>query len=137
MKIESIMTTGIVTIKMDDTLRVARAIFTRTKFHHLLVVEDEVLYGVLSDRDLLKSISPNIDTVSETVKDDATLNKKVHQIMTRKPVTLNAGAGVEDVVEVFNTHLVSCIPVVDDGNHPVGIVSWRDVLKNCFDGKAA
>lgn len=129
MKIESLMTKRVVTIKMDDSLRVARDIFDRTKFHHLLVVESDVLYGVLSDRDLLKAVSPNVGTVSETVKDAATLNKKAHQVMTRKPITLTIDNDFVDVIEVFKNHSVSCVPIVDEEHHPVGIISWRDVLK--------
>jgi acetoin utilization protein AcuB len=32
------------------------------------------------------------------------------------------------------THRISCIPIVDDENNPVGIVSWRDVLKSLRAG---
>ncbi len=135
MKVDEIMTRAIVTIKMDDSLKLARDIFGRTKFHHLLVVEGKVLYGVLSDRDLLKAVSPNIGTVSETVKDTATLNKKVHQIMTRKPVTLHPQSSVNHVIDVFNSYTVSCVPVVDDECKPVGIVSWRDVLASFDENK--
>lgn len=132
MKIDEIMTKAIVTIKMDDSLKLARSIFDRTKFHHLLVVEGGVLYGVLSDRDLLKAASPNIGTISETVKDAATLNKKVHQVMTRKLITVTLENNIQDVLAIFNNHTVSCIPVVDDQMRPVGIISWRDVLEFCM-----
>lgn len=54
MSIKSIMSTPVVTVKRDDNLGVVREIFINTKFHHLLVVENNKLYGVISDRDLLK-----------------------------------------------------------------------------------
>lgn len=133
MKVDEIMTKKVVTIEMDDSLRLARSIFDQTKFHHLLVVEGGVLYGVLSDRDLLKATSPNIGKISETAKDAATLNKKVHLVMSRKPITVGPEDCLQDVLAVFNSHTVSCIPVVDGNNHPVGIISWRDVLKHCMD----
>jgi len=40
------------------------------------VIESGKLIGVVSDRDLLKAISPNIGTMSETYRDEATLNKR-------------------------------------------------------------
>ena len=128
MKVGDIMTRSVVTISMDDPLRLANDIFKRTRFHHLLVVEDGLLFGVLSDRDLLKAISPNIGTASESPRDVATLNKRVHQAMSRKPVTLNAEDDLSDALAVFENHAVSCIPVVDEDSKPVGIISWRDVL---------
>lgn len=129
MILEKIMSRNIVTVGLDDTLRVVREIFSKTKFHHLLVVQSGKLFGVTSDRDLLKALGASVGTAAETSKDAATLNKKVHQIMTRKPITLKASANIYDAVGVFNQHAVSCIPIVDDDNKPVGIISWRDILK--------
>jgi acetoin utilization protein AcuB len=129
MKIGKIMSKSVVTVEMDDSLKVVKEIFDNTHFHHLLVVESDKLYGVISDRDLLKALSPNIGTVAETVRDKATLNKKAHQIMTRKPVTLATYTGIYEAVEIFIEQNLSCIPVVDEKKKPVGIISWRDILK--------
>lgn len=123
------MSQSIVTVQMDDSLGLVKEIFDNTRFHHLLVVESDKLFGILSDRDLLKSLSPNIGTAAETERDAATLNKKAHQIMTRRPVSLKQNASVYDAVNIFNHHNISCIPVVDDKNKPVGIISWRDILR--------
>ena len=128
MKVEDIMSTEIVSVTMDDPLRVVKEIFDNARFHHLLVVDDGAVTGVVSDRDLLKAISPHVGTLSETSRDTATLNKKVHQVMTRKPITLRAEAAIADAIAVFDEHRVSCIPVVDYRMRPLGILSWRDVL---------
>lgn len=129
MNVETLMIRKLVTVELDDTLRTVREIFSHVKFHHLLVVEEGRLYGVLSDRDLLKAISPRIATASETEKDLATLNKKVHQVMTRKPVVLSPGDSVSRAIELINEHGVSCLPVVDADNRPVGILTWRDIFR--------
>jgi len=128
MNVEEIMSETIVTVEMDDSLMVVKEIFDKVRLHHLLVVESGILFGVISDRDLLKALSPNIGSVSETAGDLATLNKRAHQIMTRKPVTLSRKAGIHDAIEVFKNHKISCIPIVDEERKPVGIISWRDVL---------
>jgi len=115
---------------MDDRLMSVNDIFQHCKFSHLLVVEAGVLVGIVSDGDLFKAISPNIGTASESYKDAATLNKRVHQIMSRKPIVLHEDASIDDAIDVFNSHRISCIPIVNAANKPVGIVSWRDILKN-------
>jgi acetoin utilization protein AcuB len=129
MSVEKIMSKSVVTVGMDDSLKVVKDIFDHTRFHHLLIVESGKLVGVLSDRDLLKALSPNIGTAAETDRDAASLNKRVHQIMTRQPVTLGPHARLDDAIDIFNRHNISCIPVVDDEQKPVGIISWRDILK--------
>lgn len=129
MSVEKIMSQSVVTVEMDDPIRMVKEIFDNTHFHHLLVVESNKLFGIISDRDLLKSLSPNIGTAAETDRDTATLNKKVHQIMTRKPVSLERKASLYDAIKVFNHHNISGIPVVTAENEPVGIISWRDILK--------
>ena len=129
MNVSNIMNTPVVTVEMDDELRVVKSIFDSTKFHHLLVVDAGKLCGVVSDRDLLKSLSPYVGSASETARDVATLKKKVHQVMTRKPVAVLENASIEAVLQIFVKHNFSCVPVVDTDNKPVGIVSWRDIIK--------
>jgi acetoin utilization protein AcuB len=129
MYVENIMNKEVVTVTMDDSLKVVKTIFDQSPFHHLLVVEAGKLFGVISDRDLLKAMSPNVDTISETVHDLASLNKRVHQIMTRKPVTLSPRAEIGEAIQIFNRHSISCIPIVDAENRPVGIITWRNILK--------
>lgn len=129
MDITDIMSVGVVSVDPYDQLAAVKAIFDKTRFHHLLVVEEGVLVGVISDRDLLKSISPRIGTLAETSRDAATLKQRVHQVMSRKAVVLPQTASLSDAVHRFNTYGVSCLPVVNDDAHPVGIVTWRDVLK--------
>jgi acetoin utilization protein AcuB len=119
-----------VAVGLDDNLGTVKDIFDNANFHHLLVIEEGKLFGILSDRDLLRHISPNIGTNNYTIKDLDTLKKRVHQIVTRKPITLHPEAPIADAVAIFNAHRISCIPIVNNENVPVGIVSWRDILKN-------
>jgi acetoin utilization protein AcuB len=124
------MTARVVSVEVDDALEVVKRIFDSVKFHHLLVLDSgKKLCGVISDRDLLRALSPYVDTPSENARDTATLKKRVHQIMTRRPITLPPEATVTDAVTLFLDHRVSCIPIVDESFRPVGIVSWRDVMK--------
>lgn len=129
MNVKEIMSTSLVTVEMDDTLKVVKVIFDNVNIHHLLVVGDDKLFGVISDRDMLKALSPNIGTIVEMNRDTITLNKRVHQIMTSEPVTLTPNADISDAIEIFSNHDISCIPVVDNENRPVGIISWRDIIK--------
>jgi acetoin utilization protein AcuB len=130
MNVRQIMSSKPVTVEMDDSLRTVKEIFDHLHFHHLVVVEEGRLYGVISDRDLLKALSPNLGTAAESSRDAATLNKRVHQVMTRKPITLHPDASLMEAINVFNTHRISCIPIVDHEHRPVGLLSWRDIFRS-------
>ena len=136
MDVGSIMTTRVVSVEMDDRLDVVKKIFDTLKFHHLLVLDDRgALKGVVSDRDLLKALSPYVGSVAENARDIATLNKRVHQIMSRNLITLRRRASVAEAIQLFLDHRISCIPIVDEALKPVGILSWRDVLKTLLAGQ--
>lgn len=138
MSIEKIMSKTVVTVGLDEPLRLVKEIFDQAHFHHLIVIESGCLFGVVSDRDLLKALSPKVGTVDETLKDAACLNKKVHQIMSRDPVSIKQDAGIHEAIDLFNQHNnISCLPVVDNANKPVGIVSWRDILRELADQRNA
>lgn len=129
MSVASIMSKPVVTVELDDSLSLVKEIFDNALFHHLLVVEKGKLFGVISDRDLFKALSPNLGTAAEKAADLVTLNKKAHQIMSRNPICINQSEPVTKALDVFQNHRISCIPVVDDHQKPVGIISWRDIFK--------
>lgn len=130
MDVGDIMSARVVTVEMDDRLDVVKQIFDTLNFHHLLVIDErKKLTGVVSDRDLLKALSPQLGSAAETTRDAATLNKRVHQIMSRKLFTLHPGAAIADAVQLFLEQRISCIPVVDEEFKAIGILSWRDVMK--------
>jgi len=49
-------------------------------------------------------------------------------------VTVPPEAGLEDVARVLATHRVSWLPVVDPSGHPIGVVTWRDLLAHLLPG---
>ncbi|MBK5967559.1 CBS domain-containing protein [Thiorhodovibrio winogradskyi] len=128
-KIRDLMTTPVVTVEMDDTLGVVKNIFDNTHFHHLAVLEEGRIFGVLSDRDLFKALSPGVGTPAESNLDRAGLSRRAHQVMSRQPVVIEQNQGIGDALRLFEDHHVSCLPVVDQDNALVGILTWRDLLQ--------
>ena len=128
MKIDSIMTKEVVTVNIDTTLMQILKIFEKKKFHHLLVVEDNELFGVISDRDVLKALSPFLHTLAEQVRDLLTLKKKAHQIMSRNPITISKEAGSEEAVRIMTHENISCLPVVSQNGQIEGIITWKDLV---------
>ena len=58
--IRSVMTSFPYFAGVDDALLVARALMVRHDVRHLPVKEDDVLVGVLTDRDLKRALDPDL-----------------------------------------------------------------------------
>ena len=117
-----------ITVGLDATLGTVRQVFVSHGVQHVLVVEDSVLRGVVSDREVLRALSPYLDTASEQARDLQTLRRPVHQVMDHHPVTVRPDAGLDEVARLFASHRFSWLPVVEAGGHPLGVITWRDLL---------
>ena len=129
MKVEQIMTKRVATVEMDDTLKTIDKIFQQANFHHLLVVDEGRLVGVISDRDVLAALSPFLSTMSERKQDLGTLNRKVHQIMSRHPVTVTKHILVEEAALLLIKNNISCLPITSSEGTIEGIITWKDILR--------
>jgi len=123
------MSTNLLTLEMDDDLSKAKAIFEQHSIHHILVLNDKELVGVVTDRDIYKHLSPTIGTKNETPRDHSMLQKKLHLIMNRNLITAKEEVNLNEAVLLFYDNHISCLPIVNDKMEPVGIISWRDILK--------
>lgn len=129
MKVESIMSSDVTSIDMDERLYVVRDLFIKHKFHHLMVVDhNKELIGVISDRDYFKATNTNIELPSANEKDLATLNKRAHQIISKKVIAVKQFSSFKEAIKIFHKHNVSCLPVINTHNQPVGMVTWRDIV---------
>ncbi|MFT7008762.1 MAG: acetoin utilization protein AcuB [Colwellia sp.] len=130
MKVEILMNKKLITLSMDSTLSEAKEVFEKQKIHHLLITDDEgLLAGVMTDRDLYKNLSPTIGTSQETHRDTALMQKKLHQIMARNLITSQAEQSLNEAVLLFYDNNISCLPIVNEQNKAIGIITWRDILK--------
>lgn len=129
MSLAKVMSTNIISLELDDDLSKAKEVFETNKIHHILITDQKVLVGVVTDRDLYKNLSPMIGTSKETHQDTMLLAKKIHLIMNRNLITATLDMQVQDSVLLFHDNHISCLPIVNEHFHPIGIVSWRDILK--------
>jgi len=132
MNVSEVMTKKVVKVEMDDRLTLVKEILDSAPFHHLLVVEDDKLQGVISERDLLRCLSPFIGTKGESAKDANTIKQRAHQVMTRSPLVIKSNVSVHDALTLMYEHTVGCLPVVDD-EEIVGIFTLHDGIRVLLD----
>jgi len=129
MSLEKVMSRELITLDLDDDLEKAKSLFDQHPIHHILIVNGNELLGIITDRDLYKHLSPDIGTNKETARDSSLLQKKVHLIMSRDLITANKEMSLSEGVLLFHDNHISCLPIVDNNFHLIGIITWRDILK--------
>lgn len=110
----------------DVTVLSAASKMSELDIRHLPVVDRENrLVGMLSDRDVREAIGDPATAIGENSLDDGLL---VSEAMRESPVRIGLDAGLEQIANVFTDERVGAIVVVDEGNRPVGILSYVDVI---------
>jgi acetoin utilization protein AcuB len=133
MTVGEIMTTDVITVTMDNTLDQVKKLFAANNCHHVLVLDDTSLVGLISDRDVLASISPQVDSAAADARAMNTLQKRAHQIMTRTIVSVTQDMSVEEATQILLKEGISCLPVLSSSKDIDGILTWRDMLKYFLD----
>ena len=128
MLVGQLMTHQPVTVSMDATVAQVKELFDIHGFHHLVVIEREVVVGVISDRDLLRSLSPFVGRRDERLADARLLQRHAHQIMSRHPVCVRQNTLASEAAALLLAHRISCLPVVDERGGLLGIITWRDLI---------
>lgn len=130
--VSQLMSSHPTTVCPDDRVKLAELLMRFGHFHHLPVVADHRLVGIVSDHDVLAALRSNRERISEASRLIDTCALRVEEIMTRgpdtvTPSTLAAAAGIALV-----DHSYGALPVVD-GEKLVGIITERDFLRYLLD----
>jgi acetoin utilization protein AcuB len=128
MTVDRIMSRDVVTVSPDTALMDIRKRLQEGGFNHMLVIEDGKLCGVISDRDVLKAVSPFLDTYSEKHRDVKTLSQPASEIMQRDPITVEPNTSIQEASQTLLDNRVSSLPVVVE-EELVGIVTGKDMLE--------
>ncbi len=116
-RVAEIMTQAAVTESTANTLRAAAELMWREQTGSLVVVDDERIVGIVTERDVLKAVARGADLASTTLGD----------VMSKDVVTTTPDAPVRDAARVMAQHWIRHLPVVGEGDSLVGIISQRDV----------
>lgn len=117
------MTPDPITVGPDDSAASASGLLESHAIHHLPVVENGVLIGMLSTSDFLK-----LHVLRERPRAFEAI--PVRRIMEPDPVTLDVSADLIDVATKLREGYFHALPVVKQGNVLVGIVTSTDLINH-------
>ena len=116
MRIAEIMSTRVRTIGPADSAQMAWDRMQMHRIHHLVVVRDGEILGVLSDRDLGGSHGREVRE-----------GRSVRDLMTASVFTTSSNGTIREAANLMRGHRAGSLPVVDNGKL-VGIVTVWDFL---------
>jgi acetoin utilization protein AcuB len=130
MTVVELMSRHVVTVALDEPLQRVQALFADHRCHHVLVTDRGRLRGVISDRDVLRHVSCFAGTLGEQRRDEATLQMKAHQVMSRQLITAPPDTAVDIAAQQLLDAGISCLPIVDpQSGRLLGVITWRDLLR--------
>lgn len=116
-----VMSSPVVTGRMEQPLFEVWALFAQRKVHHLPILDQaDRLQGIVSDRDILR-------LAANTQK--AIPDRPVQELMTRAVICASVDTEVRDLAEVMVRRAIGAIPLVNDAHQVEGIVTRTDILR--------
>lgn len=125
--VKKIKTSKIIYVSPDDTMSKVEEIFDHFPIHHILVLEGNMLKGIISKQDLLK-------LYKEAVDNGILLNRNninASDMMTINPITLDEEDTIGLAASIFLANKIHSIPIVN-GQSLSGIITNHDIIKFCF-----
>lgn len=133
--VSRIMTKNLVTVNPDDELVKVRDIFDTHRIHHIPVVKDKLLVGMISKSDYLFFQRGFVNKSRDLKLERFRLkNHNVKELMTSKLATMSPDQKINVALEIFKENLFHAIPVVENGAL-VGIVTTWDIINNIATDK--
>ncbi|TXB66325.1 CBS domain-containing protein [Phaeodactylibacter luteus] len=132
--VAQIMSTPVITVSPSDTMDEVQAIFRKNNIHHIPVVEQEKVVGIISQSDYLRlqhGFTLFKTRHSETYNDAIMRSLLVGEVMTRQVATLAPDDSLEMAAGFFRENLFHALPVVDKGRL-IGILTTYDMLTYAY-----
>jgi CBS domain-containing membrane protein len=129
LRIADVMSSPVTTLCASHSLPLARDLMAQRRIRHLPVVDDDQrLVGLVSHRDILRAQQSCLAPISEPIRSTLELAVPVNQLMTKEVWTTVPDAPALEAARQLLSHGFSCLPVVDEEQRVVGIVTEADFV---------
>jgi len=129
MLVKNWMSKKIVTVDADDSMQNAIYILQEQNIKMLPVMDGENLVGIITDRDLKKA-SPSDATTLDMHELLFLISKiKVRDLMKKPVYTARPDDTVEEAAALLLEKKISGLPVLDENNRLVGIITRSDIFR--------
>ena len=127
--ITKIMSKDVISAEKGQPLSVISQVMSDHGIHHVPVVDGGKLVGIVSFVDMMKLHIITCTVPEQTI--GAIIDKQfgIKDVMVSKVVTINKGDSIRTATEILSSGEFHSLPVVDDDNVLVGIVTSTDLIR--------
>ena len=132
-KIDQILTRETVTVHVGQKVSDVRKIFAKHGFHHVPVVSGKKLIGIVSASDILGISVEGVGSDERSM--DAYIDHQfsIEGLMRKDLKTLSYRSTIADAAEVLSDGNFHAVPVVDENDGLVGLVTSTDLIRYLRD----
>jgi len=118
------------TVHVEQPLSKVRQLLADTTVHHVPVVSGDKIIGLISATDMLKMTFTAYGGDERSF--DAYLDHEftIDGVMTKSLITLNKDQSIRDAAELLAEGTFHSLPVVDEEDKLVGMVTSTDLIKH-------
>ncbi|WP_080057695.1 CBS domain-containing protein [Spirosoma aerolatum] len=131
--VSNIMTRTVFTVNLNDDLHQVIDLINHHKIRHVPVIDANEIVGMISKTDVNRLTFSSLFEGQEDADEAVLQILTIDQVMTHKPRTIPVGMTIREVAEVFAEEEFHALPVVDDENKLVGIVTTTDLIQYLLD----
>ena len=122
--IDAIMSTDLITLAPTDTVAEARKLMHTNRIHHLPVVDEDKLVGLVTLTNVLAATDSYLRDPENRIHANEVA---VKDIMVTDIATIDEHASLRQAALFIEKHQIGCLPIVTDGM-PRGIITDTDFV---------
>lgn len=136
--INDVMTKNVIAVKKDADIYEVSRLLAENKISGLPVVDDKnCVIGVVTEADVLSMTGmKHGHTFKDIIRHvlgeplpERKAGNKVEDVMTSPAITTTLDADIREVAEILDKKRIKRLPVVDDENKLIGIISRADIVR--------
>ena len=115
---------AVYSVHPDNTVYEALNVLVDRNVGALVVLDNDKFLGIFSERDYARKV---------ILKGRASKETLIREIMTERPITVTENDSIEDCMVKMTDKRIRHLPVVDEQQRLVGLISIGDVVKFIID----
>ncbi len=120
--VSQVMSKNMISLSPKDSVLKAIELFREKGFHHLPLIDNNLLVGVVTATDVMWRDPRDFDNAS-----------KLGEFMNKIVIVCHENTPLDYLARVFYTEKINAMPVIDESGVFIGMITHHDILRWLFE----